>query len=126
MKKYKAGWLYFNKENEFNYYTDDFQTFYKDNDEELSDEALSEWAICVNSPWSQINETYEVKLNCKDAYTKMDANAPLWKCKYHVIGYDAISASIFGYGDTEVEALKDCKNHFEMLQDKYNPDDMSF
>lgn len=56
----------------------------------------------------------------------MDENEPIWKCKYYVIGYDGIFASVFGYGDTEVEALKDCKTHFKMLQDKYNPDDVSF
>lgn len=126
MKKYKAGWLYVNKENEFDYYTDDFETFYKDNDEELSNEDLNEWAVCANSPWSQAHETYEIKVNCKDAYTEMDENEPIWKCEYYVIGYDGISASVFGYGYTEIEALEDCKNHFQMLQDKYNPEDDSF
>lgn len=126
MKKYKAGWFWFNKENEFNYYTDDFETFYKDNDEELSKEDLEEWAVCVNSPWSQTHETYEIKLNCKDAYTEMDENEPAWKCEYYVTGYSGISASVFGYGYTEVEALKDCKLHFRMLQNKYNPEDECF
>jgi Sec7-like guanine-nucleotide exchange factor len=126
MKKYKAGWFYFNKENEFDYYTDDFETFYKDNDEKLSNEDLEEWAVTINSPWSQVHETYEIKLNCKNAYTEMDENEPIWKCEYYVTGYDGISASVFGYGYTEVEALKDCKIHFRMLQNKYNPEDDSF
>ena len=126
MKKYKAGWLWLNKENEFNYYTDDFETFYKDNDEELSEKDLEEWAVCVNSPWSQAHGTYEITLNCKDAYTKMDENEPTWKCEYYVTGYDGISASVFGYGYIEVEALKDCKLHFRMLQNKYNPEDECF
>lgn len=126
MKKYKAGWFYFNKENEFDYYTDDFESFYKDNDEELSNEDLEEWAVTINSPWSQVHETYEIKLNCKDAYTEMDENEPIWKYEYYVTGYDGISASVFGYGYTEVEALKDCKIHFKMLQNKYNPEDNSF
>ena len=28
--------------------------------------------------------------------------------------------------DTEIEALKDCKIHFRMLQNKHNPEDDSF
>ena len=125
MKKYKAGWIYFEEENELNYYTDDFKTFYKNDDEELNIEDLEEWAILVNSPWSQNHVTYKIKLNCKNAYTKMEENEPAWKCEYYITGYDGISAAVFGYGNTEAEALENCKKYFQMLQDKYNPEDKS-
>lgn len=126
MKKHKAGGFYFNKENNFEYYTDDFETFYKENDEELTSEDLEEWAVTINSPWSQADEKYEITVNCKNAYTPMDESEPIWRCKYYTIGYECISAYVFGYGNTEVEALEDCKNHFNMLQNKYNPEDESF
>ena len=125
MKKYKAGKFYFNKENRFEYYTDNFQTFYEENDKELTDGDLEEWAVWLNSPWSQADEKYVITVNCKDAYTQMDESEYLWKCEYSIVGYECISASVFGYGNTEFEALKDCKNHFQMLQDKYNKENES-
>ena len=118
MKKYKAGSFCFNEESV--YYTDNFIGFYKENNEELAKEDMEEWAIWLNSPWSQIHEKYEIKCNCKDAYTQMDEYELVWKCEYSVIGYDGISATVIGYGNTEVEALESCKNHFQMLQQKYN------
>lgn len=126
MKKYKAGGFYFNKENYFEYYTDDFKTFYQENDKELTSEDLEEWALTLNSPWSQADERYEIEVNCKNAYTPMDENDPIWRCEYSIVGYDCISASVFGYGNTEAEALTDCTKHFQMLQSKYNPEDESF
>lgn len=102
------------------YYIDDFIHFYKENEEELTKEEMEDWAVWINSPWSQINEKYEIRCNCKDAYTEMDKNEPIWKCEYSIVGYDGISASIIGYGNTETEALENCKLHFKMLQKKYN------
>lgn len=123
MKKYKAGSFYFDEE--IFCYTDDFICFYKENDEEITKEDMEEWAILINSPWSQVHEKYEIKCNCKDAYTKMNVNEPDWKCEYSIVGYDGISASIFGYGNTEIEALESCKRHFRMLQGKYNSENES-
>ena len=40
MKKYKAGSFYFDKEE--NYYTDDFETFYKENDKVLNNDDLEQ------------------------------------------------------------------------------------
>lgn len=124
MKKYKAGTFYFDEE--LIYYTDDFINFYKDNDEKLTKEDLEEWAIWINSPWSQIHEEYEIKCNCKDAYTQISGNEPAWKCEYSIVGYDGISASVMGYGDAEINALESCKRHYQMLQEKYNTENISF
>lgn len=127
MKKYKAGSLIFSEEETENYYTDDFKKFYKENGEELSNEELKYWAVWVNSPWSQAHEHYQISPNCKDAYTQMDKNNPAWRCEYYIVGYDGISASIFGYGDeTEIQSLKDCINNFQFLQYQYNPDKENF
>ena len=125
MKKYKAGLFFHNKDLSFDYYTDDFETFYKENDEELTKDDLEEWAVWINSPWSQAHERYELSFNCKDAYTQMNETDPKWKCEYHTIGYGGISASVYGYGNTEIEAFENCKKHFQMLQVKYNPENES-
>ena len=98
MKKYKAG--IFDYIEEEIYYTDDFITFYDENDEVLSEENLKYWSEWINSPWSQDHEKYEIRLNCKDAYTPMDESKPRWVCEYYIIGYDGITASVFGYGNT--------------------------
>ncbi len=123
MKKYKAGSFFFYEE--IIYYTDDFISFYKENDEELTKEDMKEWAFWINSPWSQVHEKYEIRCNCKDAYTPMKENEPVWKCEYSIVGYEGISVSIIGYGNTEFKALENCKDHFKMLQEKYNTENES-
>lgn len=120
MRKYKAGSICFDEE--INYYTDDFDKFYKENDKELTKKDMEEWAVWINSPWSQDHKGYEIKCNCKDAYTQIDRNELVWKCEYFIMGYDGVSASVIGYGNSAIEALENCKCYFLMLQEKYNPD----
>lgn len=122
--KYKAGSFLYHEEE--NYYTEDFATFYKENNEMLKGEDLEHWSVWLNSPWSQAHEKYIISCNCKDAYTEMDKEEPIWKCEYSVVGYDGISATILGYGDTEESALEECKRHFQMLQESHNPNGESF
>lgn len=74
MKKYLAGESCFREEE--HYYTDDFVTFYNEDDEELNKGDLEQMAVWINSPWSQAHEKYEIRCNCKDAYTQMDENEP--------------------------------------------------
>lgn len=124
MKKYLAGSFCFTED--IKYYTNDFVIFYTEDNKELDIEDLKEWAVWINSPWSQVNEKYEIKCNCRDAYTQIDENEPIWKCEYSIVGYDGISASVIGYGNTVFEALKSCKENFQMLQEKYNTENESF
>lgn len=98
---------------------------------EITDEkdyldCLEQLAIWINSPWSQAHERYEISVNCKDAYTQMDESSPTWKCEYAIVGYDMNEALIYGYGNTEEEALSDCKKLFKWLQDEYNKENESF
>lgn len=104
------------------YFLDEFESFCKENGEELFKDDLKNWAVWLNSPWSQAHEHYEISVNCKDAYTEMDENDPTWKCEYSIVGYELFSASVIGYGNTEIEALEDCIGHFKYLQEKYNPE----
>lgn len=123
MKKYRAGNFSFCEEAD--YYTDDFIEFYKENGEELSDGDLKDWAIWLNSPWSQAHESYKISCNCKDAYTQIGDDEPAWRCEYSILGYEGLSASVLGYGFTELEALKECMKHFKELQEKYNVENES-
>ena len=124
MKKYLAGYFY--DEKECSYYTNDYTEFFDKEDNKLSNDNLEEWAVWINSPWSQNHEKYEILYNCKDAYTKMDENEPIWKCVYSVIGYDGISASIIQYGNTQIEALENVQKFFQYLQDNYNASGENF
>ena len=107
------------------YYTDDFIKFCDEKDNELSIDDLSNWAIWINSPWSQVHERYKIVCNCESAYVEMDKNELTWKCEYFIIGYDGICAIVVGYGNTEVEALEECKKHFDYLQENYNKENKS-
>lgn len=126
MKDCKAGCLYYERNINFDYYTTDFKTFYEEkHGNELTNDDLIDWAVWLNSPWSQAHEQYTISLNCKSAYIEMDETIPMWKCEYSIVGCDGIIASVFGYGNTEIESLESCKEHFNMLQKKYNQDNVS-
>lgn len=123
MEKYKVGYFYY-EETEKDYYTDDFVHFFKSDNTELDKKDLEQWIIWSNSPWSQVHKDYIISVNCKDEYTKINPNEPIWKCTYEVIGYDGITTGIIGYGNTKIEALNDCDYLFKSLQEKYNPDNI--
>lgn len=109
---------------DFYYDTDKKQFLYPDGTE-CSKRDLYELAVWINSPWSQDTMKYGIKINCKDGYTEIEKGVPVWKCKYTITGYEGVSATIIGYGDTEEDALKDCKDLFSKLQKEYNPEDDS-
>ena len=87
---------------------------------DMSETELKKWATLLNSPWSQNDIKYTIEVNCNNAYEEMDEGQPEWRCIYFVYGYDGIYTSCIGYGNTVEEALKDCKNLLEYLQDTYN------
>lgn len=109
-----------------NYYTDDFTSFYNKNRVKLSDDTLNEWAICLNSPWSQTEMEYKTELNCESAYTKMKETEPKWRTIYTVRSYDFFISEIYGYGDTPQESLENCISNFTHFQEKYNPENKYF
>lgn len=109
--------------------TDDYKEFFilnKGNEQLevalMSEKQMKQWALLLNSPWSQTCFSYEIELNCENSYTEIDEDDPKWRCIYSTVGYAGIEASCIGYGDTEEEALKNCKMFLERLQKEYNAD----
>lgn len=49
----------------------------------------------------------------------MNPSDPIWKCVYEIIGYDGITSTVIGYGQTEEEALIRRKELFAYLQSNY-------
>lgn len=124
MKKYLAGCFYDDcniPEGHYpeKYYTNDYESFYDENDKLLDNNTLKEWAIWNNSPWSLTCEKYEIKYNCKD-YSDILEGEPKWTCSYHVVGYDGIATTVIQYGNTPEEALEKTKAFFQYLQKNYN------
>ena len=113
--------------NEEEYFSEDGISFFFDKEKQkpLSIKHIENWAVMINSPWSQSDESYEIKVNCKDGYTKMDPNDPVWVCEYSIVGYDCLTASVLGYGNTPQEALSNCTDLFSSLQREYNKEDKS-
>lgn len=117
----------FNYIESFEYFGNDDLSIIKDNNNKvLTNEDLNDWAVWINSPWSQNNEKYTIKCNCEDSYTKMEKDKPIWRCEYLIIGFEAITSSVIGYGFSEEEALKNCKDLFKYLQKNYNKKNESF
>lgn len=101
--------------------------FHSNNEEFInSTEELQRLALYANSPWSQTHQTYVIKFNCKDSYTKKASKCPNFVCICSVVGYEAITSEIYGYGETPQEALDDCIKMFDRLQKEYNPNDKYF
>lgn len=126
MKKYIAGSITgIETDVDDNIYTDDFLIFYDKDDNELTEESMKDWALWLNSPWSQAHEKYTVEVNCKNAYTKMPEGEYKYRCIYIVVGYDGITATLWTYGDTPIESLQKNIGRFESLQYKYNPENES-
>ena len=129
MKLLRGKLVYDSKQND-SVFSDDNEVFYYGEESDtakkrLTKEELENWALILNSPWSQKDMNYTIELNCKDAYTARDTSQPEWRCLYTVVGYDMITGVCIGYGNTEEEALQDCKTLLDYLQMTYNPDDDS-
>jgi hypothetical protein len=78
---------------------------------------LKQLALCANSPWSYKDEVYKITYNIDDAS---------WECEHKVVGYDAITSIIYGYGYCPENALCDCIETFDELQLEYNNEKLSF
>ena len=98
--------------------SDDFVHFFDKEMQEIKREEIEKYAIILNSPWSDIEMKYETKAN------KFDGTK--WKTEYSVIGYDCITASICGYGNTPQGSMDDCVKLFEYIQKTYNPKNIRF
>lgn len=124
----KVGTFDLTIEEPIDFYSEDNKVFYSDESgkEYSEDKELEAWAFILNSPWSQVNENYVIKVNCKDGYTAVPETEPTWKCTYTVVGYEGIWAEVIGYGNTEEEALKACKDLFKYIQETYNEENERF
>lgn len=109
-------------------YSDDNKTFYSDENGTnlLENKELENWVVILNSPWGQTDESYVIKANCENNYTKIPETEPKWRCVYTVIGYEEVWSNILAYGNTEEEALKACKDLFKYLQETYNKENKRF
>lgn len=116
MREIGCYWIDDYEENSI--YSDDFVHFFDKEMQEIKREEMEKYAIILNSPWSDIEMKYETKENKCDGAK--------WKTEYSVIGYDCITASICGYGNTPQESMDDCVKHFEYIQKTYNPKNIRF
>lgn len=104
------------------YYTNDWKEIYHSNGEIVSDEELHEQTVWLNSPWSKSCITYDIRRVLDDEREK--TNSPEWKCECEVIGYDFITTSLVGYGDTPSGALESTAELFAWLQETYNKENV--
>lgn len=106
----------------FNVYSDNFAEFYIDENSEklLNQDELEQWSIWLKSSWIKDDEIYVTEFN-----KSSKENEQKYRTYYQVIGYEGITAVVYGYGNTPQESLQDCMNHFEYLQKEYNKENES-
>ena len=105
-------------------YTSDMETFTDKDGREILQECLFEWALWLNSPWSDSCVQYVVEMNTNNTGMLIDGE-PAWRCKYSSVGYDACTGIIYGYGRTADEAKENCNKNLAVVQAKFNPEDES-
>lgn len=122
MKMIFVGKLTCEEEEDIKFYTEDYKNFYTDEKkkQKATADELDNLAVFMNNPWTNAHKEYRFKMNCKNKYGDMIPGAPAWKCVYFVEPDDEIKAYIYGYGETEEEALKNCKDFYNLLQKDYN------
>lgn len=108
---------------EFKHFTYDYSTFYFENGEIVPTDDLDFWFFCLDNPWSQAHESWEIKCNCQDAYTEINPNKPKMYCEYKNTGMEGIIVSFRAYGDTTVEAVTKCEELLKILKKKYIKED---
>ena len=102
------------------YWTSDWKVFYNnDSNIPVSIHDLGYYASMLQDPWSGVHEFYIIRPNQESAYKDMPDNVPLFKCLYNVIGYEYMETGIYGFGNTEEEALANCKKHYELIVKTY-------
>lgn len=92
------------------FFTKDFETFRFDQNKSKTSQILEVIAQGMNMPWTgEVNEGF-----IENVLDRFDAD-----CRYVYSGlsivYDSISFELYGYGDTEEEAIKDYKEKLEWL-----------
>lgn len=124
------GYFGFSEKDLKKIYTDDMKVFRLENEDMINIEEensiMESYAVCLNSPWSQADEKWVVECNCINAYIPMDENEPTFRCYYQVVGCDGITSRVYGYGNEQQEALKECIKNFDLLQNNFNKEDISF
>lgn len=72
----------------------------------------------LDSPWTPMSFSYLIQFS---------DSISTFMCEYEAYTYDAVSISAYGYGSTEEEALKNCKDRIAWIRDlakekeSYNP-----
>lgn len=107
--------------NDVNFYSLSWHRFFSDNDSQYEDKYINSLAILINSPWSHVNQLFIIVPDTDENQQTILG----WQCTYQVIGYDGISTTIYGYGKSEEEAMKNCKDFFKYLQANYNKEGIS-
>ena len=111
------GSIYYNKEELI--YSDDLIRFKQGGinqiPSEVDSEYLSDWAYFLSKPWSASNIKYITKIN---QAAKNDNE--FYVTIYEVVGYDALTANIRGYGKTPQESMQKCIDNYNKIQSTYN------
>lgn len=79
---------------------------------------LIDLATMALNPWSSSSYQFKIREN-NNGYDEPVEGTPKFYCEYTAIYWEKFSVSIWGYGETEEGALKDCKNTLQSLE-KYN------
>lgn len=84
-----------------------------------SSDLLSYMGYFVTDAWSTTSYAYTIKENVENAYSEIDETIPVYVCEYFVECNDMVSMTVYGFGNTPIEALTDCQNYIEILK-SYN------
>ena len=76
--------------------------------EDGSIEDVRNLAQLLENPWDDGEINYIITIDTESSILTIDNDKPKWKCEYYAASYDFVEVSVFGYGNTQNDALNDC------------------
>lgn len=83
-------------------------------------ELIECWAVSLDDPWSAADENITIGYNVFDAYREDSPRGGQFRAVYKTVGYEMITAKLYGYGDGWKQALSDCLAWRNRVQRVYN------
>ena len=88
---------------------------------DTNEKTLHKWAILLNSPYSKIDTSYTIDQPLAKALRFFEGEEYDYVCELFVIASNHANASLYGRGNTPVEALNHCIRSMECVQKTFNP-----
>ena len=109
--------------NKVTFFSNDLDEFLDENGNKVEEKTLTSWACSLNP--SKHASLQKIKYFITSPNEKGVLCDEKWCCLYRSEWAHGTVAIIMGYGNTEIDALQNCKGNLALVQARFNPNDIS-